>query len=194
MTLASPRKRVLIFTDRDGTLITDHGFLGKEPDWREHISLLGPVVDAIAALQRAHGATVVVVSNQAGVAWRHFPEERVREITVILDGHLRDHGVTVARWEYCPDVDASYAYAKGIERFDPRYVKNRTDRKPSPAMGLRALEAIGKTLHDFDAVVMLGDSEDDRGFAAAISAVFIDVKGEGWQAIIETFADGLDTV
>ncbi|MBN2459214.1 HAD-IIIA family hydrolase [Candidatus Woesearchaeota archaeon] len=182
------RKNLLLVIDRDGTLILDKEFIGKNSCWKDEISINKPVIDFIIYLQTKFDTTKVVVSNQNGVARKMFTCKRVEEINDCVDAVLKKCNVKIDNWQYCPDADAAFVKKKkGQIDFDPKYVKEKTKRKPSPEMVFDALKALGKKLDEFTGIIVLGDSEDDRGLAANLNARFIDVRDKSYEDLKKDF-------
>lgn len=180
-----PSKRVLILLDRDGTIITNDGFFGQGDDWREKLTLNQPVVSFLSSLQTKYKTTKIVVSNQSGVARGYFDENRVRQVNAQIRDRLKKQGVLIDAWQYCPDVDAAYARSHSEIAWKKPYVKPTTKRKPSPAMVTDALDALGKKIGDFDAVMVLGNSDDDKELARALGAKWIDVRGKTYERLVQ---------
>ena len=89
--------RPAVFIDRDGTIIEEAGYL-------DRLELIAPYpwsAPAMRALQAA-GFALVVVTNQAGIARGYFDEGFVREAHARLDAMLREDGVVVDGYYYCP--------------------------------------------------------------------------------------------
>jgi len=115
-----------VFLDRDGTLIEEVGYL----DRLERLQLFPWSIDAVRLLNRA-GFTVVVVSNQAGVARGFFAEPFVLEVQGEIDARVQAAGGRIDGWYYCPHhPDAPVA----------RYRRQCECRKPRPGM-IRQAEA-----------------------------------------------------
>ncbi len=184
------RKEVLVVLDRDGTLI-EHScdFFGKQENWREELQLIMPVVSAVTYLQTKYNATVIVASNQAGVARGLYDCSRVEEIHQYLDGLLKKQGVTIQSWKYSPDVDTRYAEEmRGKIDFIPAFVKDETSRKPGVGMVLDALQELGRRREEFSSVVVFGDQSEDEGLAVNLHALFIDVKGKTFEEMKKELA------
>lgn len=182
------KKKVLLLIDRDGTIIENDDFLGRDAHWREELSLNKPVVDFLSYLKTKHQPTMMVISNQAGVARGYFDEALVDEINQTVAGLLAKNGILVHSWHYCPDVDTKYADKHPEIAWNRVYVKDHTDRKPNPGMVYKALEKIGAKLEDFDAIYMIGDREDDKGLAENLSIKFIDVKNKTFEELVADFS------
>lgn len=116
--------RPAVFLDRDGTIIEEVDYLSSE----DQVTLLPSAAPAIRALN-AGGYTVVVVTNQSGVARGLFDERRVRAVHEAIDRLLEPHGARIDAYYYCPHLpDAS----------DPRYRQACECRKPAPGLLLQA--------------------------------------------------------
>lgn len=89
--------RRAVFLDRDGTLIRDLHFIGKP----ELVELLPGVAAALGRLNEA-GCSVVVVTNQSGIARGYFTQadyERVQERTERL---VAADGARIDASYFCP--------------------------------------------------------------------------------------------
>ena len=96
MTQASAA-RPAVFLDRDGTIIHEVGYL----DRPERVELFPFSSTAIRALNRA-GVTVIVVTNQSGVARGLFKESMVETVHQHLASLLKAGGAHVDAYYYCP--------------------------------------------------------------------------------------------
>lgn len=121
--------RPAVFLDRDGTLIEDVGYLRR----LDQIAVVPHAIEAVQRLSVA-GFTIVVVSNQAGVARGYFDEPFVDTVHGILRDTFREGGAPIEAFYYCPHhpegVVAGYRLACEC-------------RKPKPGLVLRA----AKDLH-----------------------------------------------
>lgn len=86
-----------VFLDRDGTINEQLGYIN-------HISrfVLLPGVGAAIAKLNAAGVTVVVVSNQSGVARGYFPEELVYEVHLKMESLLDMDHAKLDGVYFCP--------------------------------------------------------------------------------------------
>lgn len=177
------RKEVLVVLDRDGTLI-EHStdFFGQQDNWKEELQLKMPVVNMVAYLQTKYNVTAMVASNQAGVARGLYDCARVEEIHDYMDNLLQKQGIKISSWKYCPDVDSAYArMMKNKISFLPKFVKEKTTRKPGVALVEEAMQELGRKMEDFSPVIVFGDQEEDAGLAKNLNATFIDVKGKSFE-------------
>lgn len=120
------RRRPALFLDRDGVLNHDCGYTHRVEDLRW-------IDGAIETIRRANdiGAFVIVVTNQAGVAYGYYDMDAVARFHAAMAADLARAGAHVDAIYVCPDhadaVVAAYRHA------DP------PDRKPNPGMILKAL-------------------------------------------------------
>jgi histidinol-phosphate phosphatase family protein len=177
---------LLILVDRDGTIIDDMDFLGKNENWKSEIRYKPEVVGLIKYMQQ-HPSKSFVITNQGGVARKLYTCQTVEDIHSLLDEHLRSEGVVFDDWNYCPDVDTKYAELKKDIDFDMEYVKEKTKRKPSAGMVDEVLARNGLELSQFSKIVMLGDKDDDRGLAESVNGGFIDVVGKSYEELRDEF-------
>ncbi len=185
------RKSLLLILDRDGTLIEDKNFLGKNENWRENIILNREVVDFIHYLMQHFNLTSIVASNQSGIAWKYFDENRVKAINSIINTQLYKEGIIIDKWKFSPEVDEQYATNKGINNFNIEYVKSKSSRKPNPIMIENALTELNLKKNQFNKIIVLGDQEDDRLLAKNLNVKFINVNGKKYSEIKKEFTDSL---
>ena len=138
---AGGRPRAVLF-DRDGTLVVDVPYNG-DP------TRVVPVPGARAALDRlrAAGVRVAVVSNQSGVGRGLLGHEQVEAVNRRIEGLLGPLGP----WLVCPHVPEAGCGC----------------RKPSPALVLRAAEALGVEPWE---CALIGDTGADVESARAAGA------------------------
>ena len=177
------RKEILVVLDRDGTLIEHSSdFFGQQDNWKEELQLKKPVASMVAYLQAKYAATNIVVTNQAGVARGYYSCQRVEEIHQVLHELLKKQSITISSWKYCPDVDSAYAkMMKNTISFIPKFVKEKTMRKPGVALVEEAIQELGLKMEDFNQVIVFGDRDEDKGLARNLKATFIDVKGKTFE-------------
>jgi len=152
--------KILVGIDRDGTIIEDAGYLGKEDDWENHIIVCHGVVEGLKKLRTDNRIRLIVATNQAGVARGFFPVERIEEVDQKIAGILKGRGVEFDGWYFCPYVTSEYAKAKGIP-LDNKWVVDNGMRKPGIGMIEQAAKDLDVKLKDFKAVYYLGDKPSD---------------------------------
>lgn len=182
------RANLLLILDRDGTLIYNNDFLGKNPYWKQEISLRKEVIKFILFIQSKYNTTKIVVSNQAGVAKGFFSCEVVEEVNKYIGKLLGKKNITINNWQYCPYVDSKYAKLKKSEiNFNPKFVVKKTKRKPSPEMIYDGLKTLNKNLEDFSEVIVIGDSHEDKELANNINGSFISVNNKTYDEMVKEF-------
>lgn len=148
-----------VFLDRDGVI-------NKKPRegeytafWRDFHILEG-VEEAIAHLNRT-GRTVLVVSNQRGVALGLYTESDVRLLHARLEEHLQVRGAHIDAYYYCPhDKNQCQCRKPGTGLFEQAYLD-------FPEAGFRNSVMIGDSLSDMEA-----------GLALQMPAIFIEGEAE----------------
>ncbi len=89
----------LCLLDRDGVLNVDKAYLHKAED----VEWVPDSLEAIAWLKQ-QGILVTVVTNQSGVARGYFTEDAVRKLHAWMGGEVKNSGVEIAAFYYCPNV------------------------------------------------------------------------------------------
>ncbi|TAG91971.1 MAG: HAD family hydrolase [Oscillatoriales cyanobacterium] len=141
-----------ILCDRDGTLIQDSHFLS-HPD---QIEWVPGVLDALKFL-KTKDISVLVVTNQSGVARGYFPVEAVEAVNDKMRRDAEAATGAIAEFYYCPH----HPQGQVIE-----YSYVCECRKPSPGLFLQAIAdrsldptrcwAIGDRLRDLEPGLQLG--------------------------------------
>ena len=138
-----------VFLDRDGVIneILFHGELGllETPFTPRQFKLKAGVAQAIRRINQL-GLKVVVVSNQPGVAMRHFTESTLRQITKKMIRQLKQAGAHLDGIYYC-----LHHPVKGVGALKRRCAC----RKPKPGLLVQAAEDLGISLKKS---FMVGDS------------------------------------
>jgi D-glycero-D-manno-heptose 1,7-bisphosphate phosphatase len=181
------RKQLLIIIDRDGTLIANDDFFGRDPDWQKQIQYNNEVISYLSFLQTKFATIKIVASNQGGVGRGYFPEKRVREINSLIDLELKSRGVKIDNWQFCPDLDSDFVIKNHL-KVNPIYVKKVTQRKPAIGMVDNGLKELGKSLNDFAEVIVIGDRPEDIQLSVNLKAKFIDIKGKNYQQLRSSFS------
>lgn len=151
--------RRALFLDRDGTLIVDVGY-PRDPD---RVELIAGAADALAELQKTW--TLVVISNQSGIARGIISEAEAAAVHERFVTLFAKAGVTFAGCYYCPHAPDAGCRC----------------RKPAPGLLADAERELGL---DLAASVMIGDkpSDLDAGRAAGCARV-VHFDGDGWLQI-----------
>jgi D-glycero-D-manno-heptose 1,7-bisphosphate phosphatase len=154
----NPGSNRAVFLDRDGTMIEDVGYLSRV----EQLALYPWTTDAIRALNRA-GFSVVVTTNQSGIARGLFAESDLDIVHRELDRRLSAGGAVIRAYYYCPHHPAGTV---------PAYTRACDCRKPGAGMIDRAVRELGI---DPAASAVVGDTWRDVGLArnAGAKAVLV---------------------
>ncbi len=181
---------ILIILDRDGTIIKNNDFFGREDDWKNKIEFNRELIECLRYIIQMYNTKIIIITNQAGVARGFFSEERVKEINKFIVEYLKKKKIVISDVQYCPDVDKEYALKSGYN-FDENYVKTKTKRKPSPDMVFESMKKLKWDLKNFKNVFVFGDRNEDKELANNLNAVFIDVKNKTKDKLIEIFENNL---
>lgn len=157
---------MLIILDRDGVINEDSPNYIKTPD--EWIPIPGSLA-AIAKLNKA-GHTVVVATNQSGVARGYYDLATLEKIHAKMRAALADVGGHVDGIFFCP-----HGPEDGCEC-----------RKPKPGLFWQ----IAKTFNtDFNNALTIGDSLRDIEAAQAVQCKSVLVKTGNGQSVYEKLRD-----
>lgn len=170
-----------VFLDKDGTLIEDVPY-NVDP---VQIRFTPGAIDGLRLLAD-QGFRLFVVSNQPGVALGRYPEEAISQVERHISEALRDRGVSLDGFYYCPH------FPRGAI---PRYAIECMCRKPESGLLAQAARDHGIEL---TRSWMVGDILDDieAGRRVRCRTILInngnetqwDLSGERWP---EALADDL---
>ena len=149
-----------VFLDRDNTLIHNDGDLGDPAQ----VELIQGVPSAIASL-RGLGYSIIVVTNQGGVARGAYSEQDVDEVHQRINELVKaSSGARIDRFYYCP-----YHPDGSVDR----YKREHPWRKPAPGMLLQAAKDMDI---DMSQSWMIGDQARDieAGNAAGVRTILLD--------------------
>jgi D-glycero-D-manno-heptose 1,7-bisphosphate phosphatase len=157
--------RRCVFLDRDGTILSDPGYLGDPAG----VELLPGVPDALRALERA-GFALVVCTNQSGIARGRYGVADYERVARRAEEALAAEGVSLLASYFCP------FHPEGTV---PELARDHEDRKPSPGMWLRAARDHGI---DLARSYTVGDGERDvvAGKRAGTTAVLLAAERDKW--------------
>jgi len=160
-------KRPAAFLDRDGVLNVDHGYTHK-PGQLEWIA---GAPEAVRLLNEA-GFTVIVVTNQSGVARGYYDEATLRRFHTHMQDALRAQGAHIDAFYYCPH------HPEGTVK---EFAMRCQCRKPGTGMlDQAAREWPIDPGHSF----LIGDKDADMAAAAAFK-----IRGIKFDAKIESLVD-----
>lgn len=138
------------FLDRDGVINKEIGYLHKIEDFEYTEQLISGLQSLILL-----GFSLVIVTNQAGIARGLYSLEDYRKLTDWMVDDLRRHRVTFLDILFCPH------HPNGVV---PNYTASCYCRKPLPGMFLNARDRFNI---DMENSILIGDKESDVKAAAA---------------------------
>ncbi len=152
--------RRAIFLDRDGTINQEVDFLRRIEDVR----ILPGVAKGLIELKAA-GFTLVVVSNQSGLARGIFDEGDLANVQLEIKRQLAAHGASLDGAYFCPHHPSQGVIADLVHECDCR--------KPKPGLILMAAQEMGLALAGS---YMIGDRLRDVacGKAAGVKSVLVE--------------------
>lgn len=161
--MGAPPRPSAVFLDRDGTLITETGYLTDPAGW----TFVPGAPGAVARLNAA-GIPVALVTNQSAIARGLLDEDGLRRIHAAIAAGLEAAGAHVDLILHCP--------------FHPEFGGDRWDRyagwrKPLPGMLIEAARRFGV---DPATAATVGDSDRDlrAGEACGARAILVET-GKG---------------
>jgi D-glycero-D-manno-heptose 1,7-bisphosphate phosphatase len=147
-----------VFLDRDGTVNEEVGYM-------TDLSKLRLIPGAGAAIRKLNdtGFTIVLVTNQSGVARGYFPESLVHEAHEKLDAMLKAEGARIDAVYYCPHHPTAG---------NSHYTRDCDCRKPRTGLIERAVRDLDI---DVSRSYMVGDkwSDIELGHRAGVRAVLV---------------------
>lgn len=136
--------RKAVFLDRDGVINKDKAYVHR---W-EDFEFVPGAIEGIKKLQDS-GYTLVIVTNQSGLARGYYTEEEYMQLTDALRQHLASYGVQMAGIYHCPHHPNGTVPAISIDC---------NCRKPAPGMLLQAASELSLSLPDS---ILIGDKPSD---------------------------------
>lgn len=166
---------MLVILDKDGTLVKPKsgGTFVQSPDDQE---LLPGVAERIAEL-KASGHTIVVASNQGGIAAKH----KTLEATVAEMQYLMELLPEIRTCYFCPDFEGKICYCVwrddelGFQSESVRITMSliRIDSFRKPGAGMLQVATIKHGwFGSNDKVTMIGDRPEDEQAALAANVPF----------------------
>jgi len=137
-------KQKAIFLDRDGTVNKEKEFLWKPQDFQ-----FIPGAEKAIKIFNNLGYTVLVITNQSGVARGFYAEEDVMKLHCHINGLLRKR---------CAIIDAFYFCPHHVDGVIEKYAIDCDCRKPKTGMILKAEKDFNL---DLDRSIIIGDKEID---------------------------------
>jgi D-glycero-D-manno-heptose 1,7-bisphosphate phosphatase len=173
------QKSVLVGIDRDGTIIKDADFLGRNENWKVEVQVLPGAVEGIRKLKSYPEILAIVASNQSGVARGYFDEKRIQEINEHINALLKKEDADIKKWYFCPFVEKAYGEKYKLAADNP-YVKETHYRKPGIGMLQQAAIDHSLKLEDFVSVWFVGDklADVETGLNANGNGIYIPSEKE----------------
>jgi len=142
-----------VFLDRDGVINHNHGYVHK----REDFDFIDGIFD-VARHAYEQNYTLVVITNQAGIARGYYTEEQFHQLTDWMCEQFSAAGAPIERVYFSP-----YHPTAGLGH----YLKDDDSRKPHPGMILQAQKDLSI---DLSRSVLIGDKASDiqAGTAAGV--------------------------
>lgn len=155
--------RKAVFVDKDGTLIPDVPY-NVDPAL---ITLGDGVLEGLQLLSEQR-FLLIMISNQAGVAYGYFKEEALEGVRQKISELLSPANITLDAYYFCPH------HTKGSVQ---QYTLDCGCRKPKPGMILKAAKDFNI---DLSSSFMIGDILNDveAGKTAGCKSVLLDNGGE----------------
>lgn len=138
------------FLDRDGVINREVEYLHKVEDFAYTNQCVAGLKSLISI-----GYSLVVVTNQAGIARGYYTLEDYQRLTDWMVNDLQSYGVTFLDILLCPH------HPDGII---PKYTESCYCRKPSPGMFLEARDRFDINMQES---IVIGDKESDLHAAAS---------------------------
>ncbi|MBN2430296.1 MAG: D-glycero-beta-D-manno-heptose 1,7-bisphosphate 7-phosphatase [Acidobacteria bacterium] len=152
-----------VFLDRDGVVNEDREYVSRIEDFR----FIDGVFEACRELQ-SMGYTLVIVTNQSGIARGLYSAERYHRLTEWMLAMLAEEGIDIAGVYYCPHHPDGVVAA---------YRQDCRCRKPRPGMLLQAATELGL---DLAHSVLVGDKEADVEAARNAGLALAILVRSGW--------------
>lgn len=154
-------RRPAVFLDRDGTINCDNGYTHTISQFR----FLPSAVEGLKILF-SKGYSLIVITNQAGIARGYYTIEDVRRLHQWVDKQLIIHGVQILEYLVCPhhpDFTGICACRKpgniliekainnfNLERNMSWLIGDRqSDKEAAHRSGLNFIGVKNKSVHDF---------------------------------------------
>ena len=132
------KKQILIFLDKDKTLVYDTGYPGSRRNWKQMFKILPNVIKGLKKLSKLKNSKSYIITNQAGIAIKEFPlltEKKSRQICEYTIKELNKKGANISGYEISPYVDKRFTKNHPQFKIIKKYfVKKATHRKPNPGM------------------------------------------------------------
>ena len=179
-------KKILIFVDRDGTLIYDKKcHHGSRKNWKSLIKILPSVVKGINLLRKIPNVKIYMITNQPGVAIKDFhllTLRRSHEVCKYVLSRLKRKNAKLDGYTICEYASRSYVRSYPKFKFHKNLVGDFSCIKPRPGMINNTLK--NEKLNRKETIIyVIGDRFSDvktalnvKGFGIIVP--FANEKGE----------------
>jgi len=172
--IRSPLRKAA-FLERDGVINKDKGYVSR---W-EDFEFVPGVIEGMQLLQMS-GYTLVVVTNQSGLARGYYTEEQYQALTRQMLGALSQKGIDVAGVYHCPHHPEGLISKISI---------SCDCRKPGPGLIVQAARELNLSIQDS---LLVGDKPIDiqAGRAAGVAKAYTVASYKTDSTVEEAQADG----
>lgn len=137
----------LVVLDRDGVINVDFGYVHTRKNFQ-----FMPGIFELCSLFSKHGMTMVVATNQSGIARNFYTEKEFDELSEWMVAEFRSQGIEISKVYRCPHLP------KEVQTDLSSKSSGCSCRKPKPGMLLDALREFRKEARK---AIILGDKETD---------------------------------
>ncbi len=131
-------KKILIFLDRDGTIIYDKKcYYGSQRNWKSLITLCPGVASGIKQLRKIPNSKIYIATNQPAIAVKELPLltlKRAKEVTKFVMNKLKQKGAKIDDYEVCEHAPEFYVKSHSQFTFDKKLIGDFNCMKPKPGM------------------------------------------------------------
>ena len=137
----------LVVLDRDGLINVDFGYVHTRKDFQ-----FMPGIFELCSLFSKHGMTMVVATNQSGIARNFYTEKEFDELSEWMVAEFRNQGIEISKVYRCPHLPLD------VQTDLSSTSSGCFCRKPQPGMLLEALREFKKEARQS---IIFGDKETD---------------------------------
>ncbi|WP_264914045.1 D-glycero-alpha-D-manno-heptose-1,7-bisphosphate 7-phosphatase [Rhodoluna lacicola] len=137
----------LVVLDRDGLINVDFGYVHT----RDNFQFM-PGIFELCSLFTKHGMTIVVATNQSGIARNFYSEKEFDDLSEWMVAEFRSRGIEISKVYRCPHLP------KETQTNISSTNAGCSCRKPQPGMLLDAIRDFEKDARN---CIILGDKETD---------------------------------
>jgi len=157
-------KKILIFIDRDGTLIYDKKcYYGSQKNWKSLMQICPGVVQGIKSLMKIPNSKIYMISNQPGVAIKNLhllTLKRAHEVSKYVLNQLKRKNAKINGYEFCFHTTPLYTKTHKQFTFNKKLVSKCTCMKPKPGMINKILKRERLSRKDVK-IYVIGDRVSD---------------------------------